>query len=73
MRDRWQDHQSQAAKVSFAEYGILNLAYVKPAVVDGHAVYAVYAANGEYLWHFADDAVARAALMQQEMEPLSVH
>jgi hypothetical protein len=72
MLDRSQEQQ-QVSKKSFAEYGILHMAYVKRAVVDGYTVYAVHAADGTYLWHYADEAVARAALRQQELNPLSVH
>ncbi len=73
MQDPSQDKLKQVAKKGFAEYGIRAVAYVKHTVLDGHAVYTVHAADGTYLRHDADEAVARAALRPQEMEPLSVH
>ena len=70
---RLQKQLKQLSTKSFAEHGLLTLAYVKPVVIKGHAVYAIHAADGSYLWHYADHEVARAALQQHDMEPLSVH
>ena len=73
MRSERQDRFEPMTGGEFAEFGILSFAYVKRAVIKGRVVYAVHAANGEYLWHYADEAVARAALLQQEMNPVRVH
>jgi hypothetical protein len=70
---RLQKQLRQVSSRSFARYGVENLAYVKRAMVKGHAVYAIHAADGTYLWQYAEQEVARAALQQQDMEPLSVH
>jgi hypothetical protein len=56
----------------FAEYGLLSVAYVKRICAEPE-VYGAYAADGSYLWHYDNAEVARAALRQQEIEPLSVH
>ena len=70
---RLQKQLKQLSTKSFAQHGLQTLAYVKRAVIKGHAVYAIHAADGSHLWHYADQEVARAALQQQDMEPLSVH
>jgi hypothetical protein len=73
MQTGLQDRLQEISGERFAAYGILSLAYVKRAVIKGHPVYAMHAANGEYLWHYADEEVARAALLQQDMQPARVH
>lgn len=55
----------------FAEFGRTAMAYVKR--VDATGAYAIHAADGTYLWRYADREVAFAALRQHEMEPMSVH
>ena len=53
--------------------GLNDIAYVKPAIVEGKAAFAVYAADGTQMALFADRDVAFAAVRRHDMEPLSVH
>jgi hypothetical protein len=73
MQNGWQQALNQISRERFAEFGIARFAYVKRAADGGETVYGVYAADGTYLWQFAEEDVARAALRQEELEPLSVH
>lgn len=57
----------------FARLGLSQLAYVKPAVVDGAPGFAIHAADGTPVALANDRNVAVAAIVQQEMVPASVH
>ncbi len=57
----------------FAKLGLSQLAYVKPAVVDGAPGFAIHAADGTPVALANDRNVAVAAIVQQEMVPASVH
>jgi hypothetical protein len=70
------DQTERATPISTQDLMILGLqevAYVKPAVVDGRTVYAVHAADGREVAVMANRDVAMAAIRQNELEPLSVH
>jgi len=49
------------------------LVYIKHAVVDGKAVYAIHAADGTPIGWAPDRDTAFTALRQQDFEPVSVH
>jgi len=53
--------------------GVSHIAYVKPVIVNGVAGFAIHAADGTPMAVAGDRDVAVAAIMQQEMHPLSVH
>lgn len=53
--------------------GMASLAYVKPVVLDGRAVYAIHAADGSPMAMAADCEMAVAAIVQHEMVPALVH
>lgn len=57
----------------FARLGRTEMAYVKRVVIDGGEGYVVHAADGTYIWHFADRELACAVLRQHDLEPLSLH
>lgn len=57
----------------FAAFGLEIVAYVRPAVVDGVAGYAVHAADGTPLTMAPVRSVAFAAARQQNLAPVSVH
>lgn len=54
-------------------WGIEDVAYVRPAEVDGARGYAICTADGQQIALFADREVAFAACRQHDLEPLSVH
>ncbi|HUB97207.1 MAG TPA: DUF1150 family protein [Stellaceae bacterium] len=57
----------------FAHLGVDEVAYVKRVVDNGVVLYAVFAADGTKMATMPDFATAAAALLQNEIEPLSVH
>jgi hypothetical protein len=62
--------------ISERELAILaveNVAYVKPVEVDGHAAYAIHAADGTQLGLAAERDAAFAAVLQNDLTPVSVH
>lgn len=53
--------------------GLQEVAYVKPVVVDGKDVVAVYAADGTQMAVMDTRELAFAVLRQHDLEPVSVH
>ena len=56
-----------------AAFGIQDLAYVKPVLVNDVIGYAVHAADGTQIAVLPDRNVAFATVRQHDLEPLSVH
>ncbi len=56
-----------------AIFAVENVAYVKPVEVDGHAAYAIHAADGTQLGLAAERDAAFAAVLQNDLTPVSVH
>ena len=56
-----------------ALFGMQDLAYVKPVVVDGASAFAVHAADGTQVTVLPNREVAVATVRQHDLEPLSVH
>lgn len=59
--------------VDFAIFGIEQLAYIKPVVIEGTPAYAVHGADGHPLAAVSDRDVAFALVRQNDLEPVSVH
>ncbi len=57
----------------FAQWGAEHVAYIKPVEVKGGTQFAVFAANGQQLGLMETPDMARAAVIQNDLEPLSVH
>ena len=57
----------------FAAWGAEQVAYIKPIKIDGGTVYGVFAADGQQLGLMDTPDVARAAVIQNNLEPVSVH
>jgi len=56
-----------------AMFGMQDIAYVKPVVVDGNAGYAIHAADGTQMALIGDRDIAYAVVRQNELQPVSVH
>ena len=56
-----------------ALFGMQDLAYVKPVLVNGVAAFAVHAADGTQIAVLPDREIALATVRQHDLEPLSVH
>lgn len=59
--------------LDFATFGIEQLAYIKPVVIEGTPAYAVHGADGRPLAAVSDRDVAFALVRQNDLEPVSVH
>lgn len=57
----------------FAYWGMKEFAYIRPVQVEGQPAMAVHAANGTQLAVLDTFAAAQVAVLQNDMEPLSVH
>jgi hypothetical protein len=57
----------------FALYGAQQIAYVKPVVIEGEKLFAIFAADGQELAVIESRDLAVATVRQNDMEPLSVH
>ncbi|HYL48244.1 MAG TPA: DUF1150 family protein [Stellaceae bacterium] len=57
----------------FALWGIQDIAYIRPATVDGQKMFAIHAADGTQVAVMKTQAIAEAAVRQNDLEPLSVH
>jgi hypothetical protein len=63
----------QMSSRELALFGMQDLAYVKPVVVDGASAFAVHAADGTQVTVLPNREVALATIRQHDLEPLSVH
>lgn len=62
-----------AVVTDLSNIGLNDVAYIKPAVVEGQRVWAIHAADGTPLTTLATRATAFVAVRQHELEPVSVH
>ncbi|MCA8909506.1 MAG: hypothetical protein KDA49_07915 [Rhodospirillaceae bacterium] len=58
---------------SFAAFGMGEIAYVRPVTVNGQPAYAIIGADGSIITAFPTLEAARGAIIQNDMEPLSLH
>jgi hypothetical protein len=56
-----------------AMFGMQDVAYVKPVLVEGAASYAIHAADGTQMALIPNRDLAFAVVRQNELEPVSVH
>jgi hypothetical protein len=68
-RERW--HAMSA--IDFANYGLQEIAYVKPVAVDGRTAFAVHGADGTPLTVMVSREAAFAVCKQNDLEPFSAH
>ena len=54
-------------------FGLEDIAYLRPTVVDGQPVFAIHAADGSQLALAASRDVGVAAMQQHDLEPVSLH
>lgn len=73
MNKRSHDVSGAMTPQALLAWGVADVAYVRPAEVNGARGYAVCTADGQQIALFADRDVAFAACRQHDLEPLSVH
>jgi hypothetical protein len=57
----------------FTEWGLTQVAYIKPIEMDGRTIYGVFAANGQKLGLVENLNAAHAALFENDLEPVALH
>jgi hypothetical protein len=57
----------------WAAFGVQEIAYIRPVVVNGVRAISIHAADGTPIGAAPDARLAAAAIRQHEMEPLLVH
>jgi hypothetical protein len=62
----------QITPQDFAAMGMQQVAYVRPAVVNGIVAFTIHAADGTQIGMAPNRDVAFAAVIQHELEPVSL-
>jgi hypothetical protein len=57
----------------WAQFGVSEIAYIRPAVVNGVKAIAIHAADGTAIGAAPSAQLAIAAILQHEMEPALLH
>jgi len=57
----------------FAYWGLQDFAYIRSIAVEGKPAFAIHAANGAPVAVLETLVVAQATVLQNDLEPLSVH
>ena len=57
----------------WARFGVSEIAYIRPVVVNGVKAIAIHAADGTAIGAAPNPQLAIAAIVQHEMEPALVH
>ena len=57
----------------FAQFGMSDVAYIKPVLVNSLPAFAIHAADGTEMAVLNDRDVAFAAVRQHDLEPVSLH
>ena len=63
----------QLTAAPLQQLGVSQLAYVKPVMLNGAAMFAIHAADGSPMAVAEDRNLALAAIMEHEMIPTLVH
>ena len=57
----------------FAQWGVDQIAYVKPTRVGKAVIYTIHAADGQPLAQAATYDLAAASIVQNDLEPVTLH
>lgn len=63
----------EAAATSFLDYGVGQVAYVRPISQESAVGYGIYAANGAQIATTTDSASALGFLVQHDLMPVVLH
>ncbi len=58
---------------AFAALGLGATAYVRPAVIQGHTAYTIHTVDGAQIGQAPSRALAFAAIIQHELEPVDAN
>ena len=57
----------------FLGLGLQQVAYIKPVKMNGVEAYGIHAADGTPLAFHADEDIAHALMVQNDLEPMTLH
>lgn len=57
----------------FLTFGVQQIAYIRPVMMNGTAAFAIHAADGTPLAFHENADMARALTRQNDLEPVTVH
>ena len=60
------------SQTDWLNFGVNEMAYLRPAVVNGQPIYAIHAADGAQLALVASRDIGIAAMQQHELEPATL-
>jgi hypothetical protein len=63
----------QLSPADWARFGVSEIAYIRPVLVNGVKAIAIHAADGTAIGAAPNPQLAMAAIRQHEMEPQQVH
>ena len=69
----YETEQHAVSQFALANWGIENVAYVKPIAIDGADAYGIFAADGTELAQMDNRDEAIVTIRQNDLEALSVH
>ena len=58
---------------NFATFGLGEIAFVRQVEINGHPAFAIIGADGAAITAYPSADAARGAIIQEDMEPLSLH
>lgn len=67
------EQRSTNQNVDFQRLGLNQMAYVKETEIDHEVRYVVHTADGTAVTAFPSAALARMAIREHELEPVSIH
>lgn len=68
-----QPHPNPVADFDLQNWGLEEVAYLRPAVIDGMSGYAIYSAAGVAIGFSVSRDKAVGAIVQNDLEPMALH
>ena len=63
----------EISPTDWQSFGLNEVAYLRPAVVEGRHVFAIHAADGSPLAFVASREIGLAAMQEHDLEPVALH
>ena len=76
MNDKMQTAQEILRNIStqdLASFGMQQMAYIRPVILNGMEAFAICAADGTHLAFHQDENTAKVLTRQHALEPMTVH
>ena len=63
----------EISPTDWQSFGLNEVAYLRPAIVDGRNVFAIHAADGSALAFVATREIGLVAMHEHDLEPVALH